>query len=155
MGKWIALFVLIISSALLGYLYVELESVTSDTPVILPNLEPRALRVFHSFDSGEHRYTGEIKLPHSCYILEMEAVATDPKDSTQHTIMLKSIDRMLDMRLCAKIPTRYPFDVLITAPENIHTSLVIDKHETPIRIIETAWQNAQGKTLTTPERTSI
>lgn len=148
MSKWIALFVLLISSSILGYLYFQLENTTSDTQPILPQIATRTLRVFHSFDSGEHRYIGEIKLPHSCYELNVTEVASDPRDPTIYTITLTSIDRMLDMRLCAKIPTRYPFDVLITAAPNITTSLVVNGVETPMRLIESMWQNPKGSTLT-------
>jgi hypothetical protein len=155
MGKWIALFVLIISTSILGYLYVELETVTSETPPLVPQLSTRALRVFHSFDSGEHRYIGEIKLPHSCYELNVSEIASDPRDPTVFTITLTSIDRMLDTRLCVKIPTRYGFDVLITAPEKITTSLVVDGAETPMRLIETAWQNPKGKAIITPDSPRI
>jgi hypothetical protein len=155
MSKWIALFVLIISGSILGYFYYELENVTSDTPVIIPVVNTHALRVYHSFNSGEHRYAGEIKLPHSCYELKVTEIASDPHDHTKYTITLTSIDRMLDVRLCVKIPTRYGFDVLITAPEGIHTSLVVDGAETPMRLIETDWQNPKGNSITTPDSSRI
>lgn len=148
MGKWIALFVVIISTSILGFLYFELQNVTSDTPPLIPHVNLHTLRVFHSFNSGEHRYMGEVKLPHSCYELKVSDVVFDPKDPKKYTITLTSVDRMLDMRLCVKIPTSYPFDVLITAPEKINTSLVINGTEMPMRLVETAWQNPNGNTVT-------
>lgn len=154
MGKWIALFVLIITSSILGYLYFELENVKSETILVVPKANTRSLRVFHSFDSGEHRYTGEIKLAHSCYELRADAaVVPDQKDQSKYIIKLTSIDRMLDRRLCVQIPTRYPFDVLISnAPEKITSTLVVDGKEMPIRLIETAWQNPLGRTITPPDK---
>lgn len=149
MGKWIALCVLIISTSVLGYLYFELENVTGDTLPIVPRVDTtHALRVFHSYNSGEHRYMGEIKLPHSCYEIKVTEIASDPKDPTKYTITLKTTDRMLDVRLCAKIPTRYPFDVLITAPDKINTILIVNGVETPMRLVETAWQSPEGNTIT-------
>jgi hypothetical protein len=152
MGKWIALFVFIISSSVLAYLYVELQSVSSETLPIVPIVNSRTLRVFHSYESGEHRYMSEIKLPHSCYELDIQDTRPDPKDLTKHTIVVKGIDRMLDLRLCVKISTRYQFDILIPAPENITTSLLVNGVPTPIRIVETPWQSPQGKSLTTPDQ---
>lgn len=152
MGKWIALFVFIISSSVLAYLYVELESVSSETLPIVPVVNSRALRVFHSFESGEHRYASEIKLPHSCYELNIQDTLPDPKNPTKHIIVVTGIDRMLDMRLCVQISTRYQFDILIAAPENITTSLLVNGVPTPIRIVETPWQGPQGKSLTTPDQ---
>ncbi len=155
MGKWIALFVLIISMSILGYLYFELENVSSETPPVVPQISTRTLRVFHSFDSGEHRYIGEIKLPHSCYELKVNEKASDPNDSTKYTISVTSIDRMLDARLCLKIPTRYPFDVLITAPEKITTLLLVDGKDVPMRLVETQWESPSGNIITTPDHPSI
>jgi hypothetical protein len=54
-----------------------------------------------------------------------------------------------------KIPTRYGFDVLITAPEKITTLLVVDGAATPIRFVETAWQNPKGKAIITPDSSRI
>lgn len=155
MGKWIALFVLIISSSILGFLYYELEHTTSETLPIVPVVSSRAVRVFHSYDSGEHRYVGEIKFPHSCYELRVSDTLPDVTDVTKHMITVTGIDRMLDMRLCAKISTRYQFDVLITAPEHITISLVVDGDPFPVRLIETAWQSPAGHTVTTPEASRL
>lgn len=143
MGKWLALIVLLLSSVVLGFLYLEAQN----TSVDFQAPDPKAVRVVHSFQDGVHRYSGGITLPHSCYDVNLDEA---PQESTTHHILkLTAIDRMLDQRLCAKIPTRYPFETVIDAPENITTSMMVNNIPVPIILIESGWVNPKGTLVNT------
>lgn len=151
MNKWIALCVLIFSCSILGYFYVELENTRSESFVTPPPVSS-AIRVVHSYKDGVHRYTGTVKLPHSCYGLTPDENPTSQKDPEKFVIILISTDRLLEQRLCAKISTRYPFEVITDAPEHIITALTLDGVEMPIHLVETMWQNPKGTTVFNPNQ---
>ncbi len=155
MGKWIAFIVLLISASLLGYFYYELERTSFENEIpstIVPTI-PKAseIRIFHSFKDGIHRYTGDVKLPHSCYSLDT-GVIRNAKDPSSVTVVLTSTDRMLEQRLCAKIQTNYSFEALVDTPNisTLHLTVKLDGDDLPFRLVETQWQGAQGTMLTTP-----
>jgi hypothetical protein len=141
MFKWIIISALIIAGGILGYIRYSFMN----TPSVVAPVEasPRVLNVVHSFKDGVHRYAGEVKLPHSCYALSAET-AVDPADPSVELIVLVSTDKMLDQSVCAKFPTRYPFEVVADAPENMTAKLTLDGVELPIKLIETPWQSSTG-----------
>jgi len=155
MGKWIAFIVLLISGSLLGYFYYELERTSLEVETATTTLpiipKTSGIRLFHSYKDGIHRYTGEVKLPHSCYSLDTQ-VRRDPKDPTSLVVVLTSTDRMLEQRLCSKIQTGYSFEAVVETPDvnNLNVTLLLDGNDVPFHIVETQWQGAQGTILTTP-----
>lgn len=143
MTKWIALIVLIISGSILGYLYVELDKVRSGVIEAPPVELENTIHVVHSYKDGIHRYAGQIKLPHSCYSVGAEAIIpTD--DTSKINIAITTKDNLLDEKICSSIRTRYPFEVIADAPQDIRTTLTIDSIPQPIKIVETNWQDSRG-----------
>ena len=142
MIKWILTIVILISSAILGYMYVELEQISS-TPEIIPIPTTNTVRIVDAYSDGVHRFTGQVRLGHSCYSLDT-AVHADPKDPNVVIITLTSKDKMLDQKLCAQIPTAYPFEEVFEGPSTMTARLVLDEKELPVRLIKTAWQSPGG-----------
>ena len=143
MTKWIVLIVLIISGSILGYLYVELNKIESGTAALAPVEALNTIHVVHSYKDGIHRFAGQIKLPHSCYTVSPEAVS--PSDDTSKiNIALVTKDNLLSEKICSSIRTRYPFEVIADAPQDVTVTLTIDGIAQPIKLTETNWQDAQG-----------
>ena len=143
MTKWIVIIVLIISGAILGYVYVQLNNMEPSVVTGTPAEEPNTIHLVHSYKDGIHRFAGQIKLPHSCYGVTAEAVIP-PDDPTKVNIALITKDNLLSEKICLSIPTRYPFEVIADAPQNITTTLTINGVVQPISTTETAWQDSQG-----------
>jgi len=105
--------------------------------------------ITHSSKDGVQRYIGEITLGHSCFTLNQDT-RLDPKDDGKRLIILTSIDKMLDTRLCSAIPTKYPFDILAEGDGAVTISLTLNGKELPVRIREREWQNPIGNTVLDP-----
>lgn len=143
MIKWIALIVLIISGSILGYLYVELDKVRSGAIEAPPVELENTIHIVHSYKDGIHRYAGQIKLPHSCYSVVSEAIISRD-DPSKINITITTKDNLLSEKICSSIRTRYPFEVIADAPQDMKTTLTIDGISQPIKITETDWQDSQG-----------
>lgn len=143
MIKWIALVVLIVSASILGYLYVELNKISSGAVVAPPVELENTIHIVHSYKDGIHRYAGQIKLPHSCYSVDGEAIIP-LDDPSKINIAITTKDNLLSEKICSSIRTRYPFEVIADAPQDIRTTLTIDGILQPIKIVETDWQDSQG-----------
>ena len=143
MMKWIALIVIIISGSILAYLYMELDKVRSgEISAPIAELE-NTIHIVHSYKDGIHRYAGQIKLPHSCYSVDAEAVIP-LNDPSIINITLRTKDNLLSEKICSSIRTRYPFEVIADAPANAIVSLTLDGTVQPIKIVETNWQDSRG-----------
>lgn len=129
-----------ITLLVLGYFYWELTILQQQAPNVLP-LPENAVVLMHSFKDGTHRYAGEITLEHSCYSVTAEML-TDPIDPSNLAISIKTVDNLLNERLCVHIPTRYPFTVTVNAPLKVVVALRINGVETPTAFVETKWQDA-------------
>lgn len=143
MTKWIVIVVLIISGAILGYVYVQLNNMEPSTVTATQAEAPNTIHLVHSYKDGIHRFAGQIKLPHSCYAVTSEAVIP-PDDPSKINIVLTTKDNLLNEKICLSITTRYPFEVIADAPQNITTTLTIDGVVQPIAMTETGWQDSQG-----------
>ena len=146
MIKWIILVVLIVSGAILGYIYTQLSNTPTDTAALSQVEAPNTVHVIHSYKDGIHRFIGQIKLPHSCYSVKTD-VLSDPKDPSVLVLSLTTKNNILDEKICANIQTRYPFEVIADAPEHIQTTMTIDGTEVPLRVTETQWQDSRGTVL--------
>lgn len=143
MTKWIVIIVLVISGSILGYVYIQLNNVESGTSIPVPVEPENTIHIVHSYKDGIHRFAGQIKLPHSCYTVTADAVI--PLDDTSKmNIALTTKDNLLSEKICSSIRTRYPFEVITDAQQNITTTLTIDGALQPIKITETNWQDSQG-----------
>lgn len=147
--KLIVAGVIIFSAAGLWFIFSQLERDVSP-PLSAVGEGTSTVMITHSYNSGEHRITGEIKLPHSCYDLRLDEQGTDPYDPTKFVIILHSSDLMLEQRLCAKIVTRYPFQLVVDGPENMKFSLTLNGVKTPIQIKETEWVELRGNIVANP-----
>ncbi len=143
MSKWIALIVIIIAGSILGYLYIDLKNLELN-PTELPVVEvPNTVRIVHSFSDGIHRYTGSIKLPHSCFSINTE-IERDPKINGDIVLSITTKNNITEQSFCSQIPTRYQFETIIEAPEESHLVLRVDDIPRPTKIIETQWTNPTG-----------
>lgn len=146
MGKWVIFFSVLIAGASLWFILLRPSMETSgDVPAAVSS-DPRALTITHAFKDGVHRYDGAIRLPHSCYDVEGD-VTHDPRDPSRLTLVLQTKDRMLEQNLCVKILTRYPFELVTDAPQEVTTTLLVDGVNMPINLIETEWVNPRGTIL--------
>lgn len=142
--KWVIAFTIVIAAGIMGYFYVGLMNDTSKPPVAVSYAtSTRSLAMYHAFKDGEHRFSGQIPLPHSCYALDAEAVH-DQKNPNIVTITLNAKDKMLDQALCAQIKTNYPFQVLAEGPEDIDIRASFNGDTLTPKLTETAWQSSAG-----------
>ena len=146
-GKGIIVFSGLLSLVVLGGLYFFLDS-SRGTPLPAPK-DDRVIVVTHSSKDGVQRYLGEVTLAHSCFRIEQD-MYPDPKDTEKRIIVLKSVDQLMDMRLCSVIPTQYSFDVITESDTPFSVALVLDGKELPVRIREREWQNPIGNTVLDP-----
>ncbi len=141
------LIVFIISGGILGYMYTQLEQTdgsqaTSTAPIALS----KAVRIFDGYNDGVHRYDGQIRLPHSCYSV---AISIKPDLETPGTIIISLVttDKMLDLTLCAQLPTAYPFEEVYDAPADTPVRLMLNGRELPVHVVKTNWVNPKGDIL--------
>lgn len=142
MTKWLIIIVVLISGAILSYIYVALGiSSTSAGSSNTMVRQPVGVKIYHAEKDGVQRYSGEIKLPHSCFALKAEA-KTHPEDPTTLIIELKAVDNILNEAICAQFSTGYPFEVMIETPTPQHVVLRYNGKDRKMRLIERAWVNA-------------
>ncbi len=141
--KWIIAFAVILSAGVMGYLYVDLEMGKGEGEHMVVASSSPAIPVYHAYKDGEHRFIGQLKLPHSCYTLDAQTYR-DPRSPEYITITLKTTDKMLDQSLCAQIPTNYPFQVLAEGPEKIVVDAELNGEPYSVRMTETSWQSSTG-----------
>ncbi len=141
------LIVLIISGGILGYMYVQLgQGDGGATATAAPIADSKAIRIFDGFNDGVHRYDGQIRLPHSCYSVVV-SIKPDTENSGTVIISLVATDKMLDLTLCAQIPTAYPFEDVYDAPVDTPIRLMLNGKELPVRVVKTNWVNPKGDIL--------
>ena len=142
--KWVIAFAIVISVGIMGYFYVGLMQDTKVPPVAVSTATTsRSIAIYHAFKDGEHRFSGQIKLPHSCFALDAGAVH-DPKNASIVIIDLKVKDKMLDQAICAQIPTNYPFQVIADGPLDTVIRANLNGEELGVRLTETEWQSSVG-----------
>lgn len=148
LGKRIFIIALVLSAALIGGLFYWLDSAPLPNAAVLA--QKNAVALTHSAKDGIHRYVGEITLPHSCYTIKAE-IRANPKDVTERIVTVASTDHLLDMKVCASIPTKYPVDVLTeldAAPKTVR--LLVDGKEVQAVVREREWQSPRGNTVLDP-----
>lgn len=141
--KWVFITAIIISSGILVYFYEEINK-TPATPTIASistSTSARSIQIIHAFKDGEHRFSGSVRLSHSCYTLDAEA-KHDPKDISNITIELRTKDNLLDQPVCAQIPTNYPFEVLAEAPEDIMLEVHLNNENIVVHEKKVDWQSS-------------
>lgn len=142
--KWVIAFTIVIAAGIMGYFYVGLMKDTAKPTVAVSNAtSTRSIPMYHAFKDGEHRFSGQIPLPHSCYILDAEAIH-DPKNHNIVTIALKTQDKMLDQAICAQIKTNYPFQVLAEGPQDIDIRASFNGEDIGVKLTDTEWQSTAG-----------
>jgi len=139
MTKWIILTVVIISGSIFGY-FLLLAKPNTTTPL---RPEASVVTIRHSFKDGEHRYTGEIWLPHSCFAVTAD-IAHIPNDPTALLLTLTTKDHLLDQRLCFQFSAPYQFEAYTEALEQSTLKLKVDGKDTPVNLVETMWQSGKG-----------
>lgn len=140
--KWVIAFTIVITAGIMGYFYVELmkNEGVEVAPISATTTPTRSIDIVHAFKDGEHRLSGHIKLSHSCYAVDAEAVH-DAKEPNVVNIVITVKDRMLDESICAQLPTNYPFQILAEAPEDIEIRAQINDEDVGVKLINTEWQS--------------
>lgn len=131
---------IIISGAIFaGFYYV----VNSDARGgIVPQATPLnpLVEITSSSDSGYYRFTGEIKLPHSCYRL-LTSVKLKESDPTVARIDLTSQDITETSSACARYPTRYDFDLIQAGDASLRPELTLDGVTIPVQVVLKPWDS--------------
>lgn len=141
--KWMFLLVLIIAGGILSFLYINLDKagVAPATPGL--DSSTKEVVVIHSFKDGTHRFSGEIKLPHSCYSIDADT-AIDPKKINTLTIQITTRDRSREWSPCANFATGYEFSVIADASEDVSYSLEVDGKQQRMSARESKWESSTG-----------
>jgi hypothetical protein len=132
MMKWIITTSVLIGVAIFAYFYLSLNSPEIVPQVPTPNFSTstQTVTVLHQYKDGVHRYTGYIKLPHSCY-RTYQSAALDPDDSKKVILNIKTADYFDPTQSCAQIMTRYAFDMIIDHEAELTPILLeLDHHNT-------------------------
>lgn len=140
MLKWIILAAVIISGTILFFFLQQLKvsSPTSASPAV------NAVTITHAFKDGVHRYDGKLRLPHSCYGVTADSNTRDPGTVV---LILRTTDNLSEAGLCLKIPTVYPFEVVVDARQDAKTVLLVNGVDTTTSLVETAWTDPRGTIL--------
>ncbi len=101
--------------------------------------------VTHAWQDGIHRYTGTFLLPHSCFSVAQAGMYRG--DSIDIAFDVK--DRLLEEKTCLKITTRYPFTIIIEAPQDVPAQFRLNGEEVPSKIRELDWQSSIGNFIDT------
>lgn len=103
-----------------------------------PRAVPEAVTIFAQYQDGIHRFTGEIPLPHSCYLLtrSVEARSSNPKVAV---INIRTEDKSAILDTCSHITTRYPFDVTYAGEANVTPIIEVDGTAIPVKVVRREW----------------
>lgn len=148
MIKWLILFTVLVSGSILGYMYYEMNKISSGGPRAIVIQDPNAIRIVDGWKDGIHRLSGTIKLPHSCYSVKTDS-SIDRNDPSKVTLAITSKDNILDQPICAKIRTRYPFETIVETQKEITIFLSVDGASIPVIVSQTDWQNPSGNIINT------
>lgn len=148
MLKWILGLSLIIGVFIFGFIYTKLHEGVPQGAFAPAVILPQTVTLNHLYKDGEHRFTGQIMLPHSCYLVKKSAY---PETETEEVIFLKldTTDISDRTKSCSVIATRYPFDMLYgTKTENpITIKFFINDAEVPTNITDLNWQSPRGRVI--------
>ncbi len=107
--------------------------------------EDNRVAVTHAFKDGFHRYNGTFLLPHSCFSVKQSGFYEDG----MMTVEFQVEDRLLLETTCSKITTRYPFTILLEAPEEVPVTFFLNGEAVPSKIRNLEWQSAAGTLIDT------
>jgi hypothetical protein len=148
MLKWVILSAIVIGGGTLAFFNWQIQKMEADPSKIPANVVSEGgIRLFHAFNSGVHRYVGEVKLPHSCFSLSSEVVRDQRQQSTA-LIKLHSTDKRLERTVCSGFSTPYGFDVLIEAPADLSVSVQLNGKPLRVTLVQTAWESGVGTVIT-------
>jgi len=117
------------------------------TPETAPKTlaENNRVAVTHAWKDGIHKYTGTFLLPHSCFSVNQ----TGTLQEEAIVIGFDVEDRLNVEKTCLKITTRYPFTIIVEAPENVPAIFFLNGEEVPSKVRELDWQSASGNFIDT------
>lgn len=148
MTKWLIIITLAATLGIFGFLYTQS---THQTPTTDTTQTPNGneIAVVHSFKDGVHQYSGQFKLAHSCYAVTTETQSEQGNPKNQR-IIVTVVDNMAHEGFCSQLVTRYPFNVILDAPEDVNTILEVNGSPVPMKIYETGWHNPTAGGYITP-----
>lgn len=144
MAKWVTLLTLLVFAVIIGFLYFGVSNNHAQTLLHTSSSSKHEVtKVLHQYKDGFHRYTGDLKLPHSCYLLSQ--TSEFDKDDTQHVLLkITATDVSSTQQSCANIPTRYPLDIVVESSQELTPTLFVNNEEYPIVSENKDWSNPTG-----------
>jgi|GEM_PF-3484387 len=143
-GRYIAILTVVIMVLVVLLLGRDLwaPSRTGESGVSAPAslAENNRIAVSHAFQDGIHRYTGTFLLPHSCFSVDQLSTYNGEKILVSFDVK----DILSTERTCLKIRTRYPFSLIVEAPEDTPAEFLLNDEVVPAQTREIEWQSASG-----------
>lgn len=139
--KWVVIISIILSGSLIWFIFQHLENL-EENPENIPSHIPVGdkLLLNHGYREGHHLYSGEIKMPNSCYSINSRITMINAPKSIA-TIHLTSVDERLKYTVCSQISSGIPFDVLIDGPEDMAVQLFVDGKERTFTLNPVPWND--------------
>lgn len=145
MFKWIIFVVLLISGAILGFLYLQVKELEKNPSALPVATTEYTITIAHAYRDGTHRYAGYLYLPNSCHSVTA-TILRDPKLVENFDLRLTTRDLQLETAFCSQISSRYYFTATEEGPERVNLKFSINGKERPFKLEEGSWQ-ADGATL--------
>jgi hypothetical protein len=143
MLRWIIAISLLISAAIAGFFYWEIQKNEGELPSYAPlrttTVGEEVITIHHAFQDGVHKFSGRIRLPHSCYAVD-PVITKDKAEPSKMLMTLHIEDHMLDLKVCVQLPTTYEFETIAEGDRAITLSLNIGGKNRPIVLNEVPWQ---------------
>lgn len=150
MWKWVILVALIIAGGLLIVFRIQLAALERDPSKIHPDIQAAGkIPLRHSYESGIHRYRGQITLEHSCYSVETRVVR-DHRTPDTAILYITTTDITIRQPTCTKIKTPYVFDVVINEPDatrRLALKLFVNGVEHDYVLIESSWSDPTNSVI--------
>ena len=112
-------------------------SLSSREGTVASQLEGQ-IPIIHAYNDGIHRFTGTIRLPHSCYALHASTTYVPGNTESPGAIEVALITTDLETgeRTCFSIPTSYAFDVAEEGLRDATLRVTVNGEPTLFRLTE-------------------
>lgn len=136
------LIVFVIAGGALLLFQARITELERDPSKIPPEVQTSGkIPLRHSYESGIHRYRGQITLDHSCYAVDT-SVTRDHRVPGVAVISITTTDITIRQPVCAQIKTPYVFDAVVNEPDatkNLTLKLFVNGVARDYALIESSW----------------